>query len=79
MLNYRNSTYFNMPPLDYITCTLCTTLLVSSNNDIAVDVENDVAPLCRPRTMRPSFLYCSTGSQNKSFIPCATEERYSKY
>ena len=57
-----------------ITCTLCTTLLVSSNNDIAVDVENDVAPLCRPRTIRPSFLYCSTGSQNKSFIPCATKE-----
>jgi hypothetical protein len=51
------------------TCMAWTSLLVSSSAAMAVDVVNELAPRCRPRTIRPSFWYCSMGSQNKSRIP----------
>lgn len=47
----------------------CTSLLLSSRAADAVEVPKDAAPLWRPRMMRPSFLYCSIGSQNKSLTP----------
>ena len=46
-----------------------TSRLVSSRAAMAVDVVNELAPRCKPRTIRPSFWYCSMGSQNKSRIP----------
>jgi len=52
-----------------VTWIVCTTLLVSSNVDMAVHVMNDWAPRWKPRTRRPSRRYCSTGSQNKSRQP----------
>jgi len=45
---------------------------VSSSVDIAVQVINDWAPRWKPRTIRPSRRYCSTGSQNKSRQPWTT-------
>lgn len=42
---------------------------VSSNAAIAVDVVKLFAPLCNPRTILPSFWYCSIGNQNRSRIP----------
>jgi hypothetical protein len=51
------------------TCMAWTSLLVSSSAAMAVDVVNELAPRWRPLTIRPSFWYCSMGSQNKSRIP----------
>lgn len=46
-----------------------TILLVSSRAAMAVDVPKEAVPLWNPRTIRPSFLYCSMGSQTKSLNP----------
>lgn len=46
-----------------------TILLVSSRAAMAVDVPKEAVPLWKPRTIRPSFLYCSMGSQTKSRNP----------
>lgn len=51
------------------TCMACTSLLLSSRAADAVEVPNDAAPRWRPRIMRPSFLYCSIGSQKRSRTP----------
>lgn len=51
------------------TCMAWTSLLLSSRAADAVEVPKDAAPLWRPRIMRPSFLYCSMGSQNRSLTP----------
>lgn len=51
----------------------CTSLLLSSRAADAVEVPKDAAPLWRPRIMRPSFLYCSMGSQNRSLTPWTGE------
>lgn len=51
------------------TCMAWTSLLLSSRAADAVEVPKDAAPLWRPRIMRPSFLYCSIGSQNRSLTP----------
>jgi len=43
-----------------------------------LDLPNADVPFCKPRMMRPSFLYCSTGSQTRSCTPwknCTTECR----
>lgn len=37
---------------------------------IAVDVVNELAPLCKPLTILPSFWYCSIGSCTRSLKPC---------
>lgn len=47
----------------------CTSLLLSSKAADAVEVPKDAAPLWRPLMMRPSFLYCSIGSQKRSLTP----------
>lgn len=56
-----------------ITCMACTSLLLSSRAADAVDVPKDAAPLWRPRIIRPSFLYCSMGSQKRSLTPWTGE------
>uniref|UniRef100_A0A6B0UHD8 Putative secreted protein n=1 Tax=Ixodes ricinus TaxID=34613 RepID=A0A6B0UHD8_IXORI len=50
-------------------CTVCTILFVSSRQAMAVEVVKEFAPRWRPRTIRPSLRYCSTGSQTRSRIP----------
>lgn len=52
-----------------ITWMVRTILLVSSRAAIAVDVPKEAVPRWNPRTIRPSFLYCSIGSQTKSLNP----------
>lgn len=52
-----------------------TSLLLSSRAAEAVEVPKDAAPLWRPRIMRPSFLYCSMGNQNKSRTPWTEESQ----
>lgn len=54
------------------TCMACTSLLLSSRAAEAVEVPKDAAPLWRPRIIRPSFLYCSIGIQNRSRTPWTT-------
>lgn len=51
----------------------CTSLLLSSRAADAVEVPKDAAPLWRPRIIRPSFLYCSMGNQNRSLTPWTGE------
>ena len=46
-----------------------TSLFDNSSIAIAVEVLNEWAPLCKPRTILPSCLYCWTGIQNKSLTP----------
>lgn len=46
---------------------------MSSSTAIDVVVEKATAPRCRPLTIRPSFLYCSMGIQNRSFTPWTTD------
>lgn len=51
------------------TCMAWTSRLLSSRAAEAVDVPKEAAPRWIPRIMRPSFLYCSMGIQNRSLTP----------
>ena len=66
--------FHNVHGVNVTTCSKLTrnklmNLEASSSAAIKVDVVKLLAPLCSPLTMRPSFWYCSIGSQNKSTIP----------
>lgn len=59
----------------HTTWIACTSRLLSSRAAEAVEVPKDAAPLCKPRIMRPSFLYCSIGSQKRSRTPWTEKEQ----
>lgn len=61
-----------------ITWMVRTILLVSSRAAIAVEVPKEAVPRWNPRTIRPSFLYCSIGSQTKSLNPWTEEKIHRK-
>lgn len=62
-----------------LTWIACTSLLLSSKAAEAVEVPKDAAPLWSPRIMRPSFLYCSMGSQNRSRTPWTEKKKKKKH
>lgn len=61
--------------VDQFTWIVRTILFVSSRAAIAVEVPKEAVPRWNPRTIRPSFLYCSIGSQTKSLSPWTEYER----
>ena len=61
------------------TWTVWTSLLVSSSAASSVDVEKERAPRCSPRTTRPSFRYCSTGSTIRSRRPCTANGKHNTH
>lgn len=68
MYSLKNRRWMNNT-LSGDTWMACTSLLLSSRAADAVEVPKDAAPLWRPLIMRPSFLYCSMGSQKRSLTP----------
>lgn len=64
-----NADFFYLQWKDEFTWMVRTILLVSSRAAIAVDVPKEAVPRWNPRTIRPSFLYCSIGSQTRSLNP----------
>ena len=51
------------------TCTVCTSLFVSSRKAMAEEVVKEFAPRCSPLMTRPSRRYWSMGSHTRSTTP----------